>query len=271
MKFCYIDESGTGNEPFAVMSGVIVDAQRMHVTKNDWADLLEQLSTMTGNQITEIHTRDFYPGNGPWRGLNGQLRAQIITAIFNWIEERHHHIVYSVVDKNLYFRDFPNEPFAANVPSLWQFMALHISLSIQKHFQREQRNKGNTILIFDRENTEEADFTALIRNPPTWTDTYYGLRRNIPRLNQIIDAPYFGDSEHVGLIQLADFVSFFLRRYVELQNGNPPRYPDETVRIQGWMETLMSRSIQKSSMYPSNGRCACAELFYKYAPTCITR
>jgi len=31
MKFCYLDESGIGDEPYAVMVGIIVDAQRMHV------------------------------------------------------------------------------------------------------------------------------------------------------------------------------------------------------------------------------------------------
>lgn len=270
MKFCYIDESGTGNEPYAVMAGIIVDAQRMHVTKQNWSDLLDVLSEMTERQIREIHTRDFYPGNGPWRGLDGQLRAEIATAIFNWIAERHHHVVYSVVDKERYFRDFRNEPFAQDVPSLWQFMALHLSLSIQKHFQREERNKGNTILIFDRENIEEADFTALVRNPPEWTDTYYSRRGNTPRLNQIIDTPYFGDSEHVGLIQLADFVSFYLRRYVELREGGNVRYPDEMERIEGWIELIMSRAITKSSMYPNQGRCQCADLFYRYAPACIS-
>jgi len=43
MKFCYIDESGTGDEPYAVMIGVIVDSSRMHVTKKDWAELLSIL------------------------------------------------------------------------------------------------------------------------------------------------------------------------------------------------------------------------------------
>ena len=44
MKFCYLDESGTGHEPFAVMVGIIVDSHRMHLTKKDWADLLLKLS-----------------------------------------------------------------------------------------------------------------------------------------------------------------------------------------------------------------------------------
>lgn len=33
MKLCYCDESGTGNEPVAVMVGIVVDTKRMHLTK----------------------------------------------------------------------------------------------------------------------------------------------------------------------------------------------------------------------------------------------
>ena len=50
------------DEPIAVMVGVIVDAQRMHVTKSDWRDLLISLSHVVGRSVEEIHTRDFYAG-----------------------------------------------------------------------------------------------------------------------------------------------------------------------------------------------------------------
>ena len=96
MEFVYIDESGTGSELYAVMVGIIVDAQRMRPTKNDWKDLL---STLIGEKIEEIHTRDFYSGNGKWRNLEGEKRAKIINAIFNWLRERKHNIVFTAVDK----------------------------------------------------------------------------------------------------------------------------------------------------------------------------
>jgi|GEM_PF-2882739 hypothetical protein len=34
MKFCYFDESGMGEEPYLVIVGIIVDATRMHITKD---------------------------------------------------------------------------------------------------------------------------------------------------------------------------------------------------------------------------------------------
>jgi hypothetical protein len=56
MKFCYFDESGTGEEPFSVMVGVIVDSQRMRLTKEHWDSLLQSLSAKIGKDISELHT-----------------------------------------------------------------------------------------------------------------------------------------------------------------------------------------------------------------------
>lgn len=49
MKFCYVDESGTGDEPYAVMVGIVVDTQRMHVTKQGMVQKwgMRQESTFT--------------------------------------------------------------------------------------------------------------------------------------------------------------------------------------------------------------------------------
>ena len=107
-------------------------------------------------------------------------------------------------------------------------MALHICLSIQRHHQSLDSNKGHTVLVFDNEEREASNFIEIVRDPPEWADSYYSRSQSQSRFDQIIDVPYFGDSQHVGLIQVADFVSFFLRRYIEIQEGAiPPRYSDE--------------------------------------------
>ena len=54
----------------------------MHITKKDWADLLKSLSIIIGHSLLEIHTRDFYADNGPWRTLDGDTRSKLITTIF---------------------------------------------------------------------------------------------------------------------------------------------------------------------------------------------
>lgn len=272
MKFCYLDESGTGEELFAVMVGIIVDAYRGRITRKDWTDLLALLSKIVGKPLLEIHTSDFYSGNGIWRNLPGDKRARIINAIFNWLKNRNHKIVYSAVDKEKFRFEFDKEQYANEIGSLWRFMALHVCLAIQKHSSLScEKSKGQTMMIFDNKEAEENEFIKLFMNPPEWSDTYYNRDKyKIERLEQIIDVPYFVDSRHVGLVQVADFVSFFLRKYIEIQMGIPPDYVEEPHLIEEWGNIIIKQTIPKGVMYPSKkGRCQCADLFYRYAPSCL--
>lgn len=270
MKFCYCDESGTGNEPIAVMIGVIVDATRMHITKQDWCSLLETLSSLSGREITELHTRNFYSGNGVWRAIDGPMRARIISAILSWFCERKHRIVYSSVCKASYHEAYALQRIPDELNTLWRFLGFHLVLSIQKYCQKFEKNKGNTILIFDNEQREQMRFTDVLLRPPEWSGQYYGKNKKQEPLDQIIDVPYFGDSQEVSLIQLADFLAFFLRRYAEIKEGFcQTRYPEEEEKMEGWINSLSTCSIGRSFMYPKVGRNSAEELFFGHASTSI--
>jgi len=274
MKFIYIDESGLGKEPIGVMVGVVADYYRMRLTKKHWSGLLSVLSNIIGRQIREIHTRDFYSGNSSWRNLSGDQRAAIITAIFDWLFNRKHLIVYSAVDKTKFRDSFHNESYSREISTLWRFMALHLALSIQKCFQGPPRGKnrtinqkGNFVLIFDNEYTEKKHFTDLLLNAPDWTDSYYNKMPNQDNFSQIVDVLHFVDSKDVGLIQLADFISYFLRRYIELKMEYiEPEYEDEVQKISRWANVCLGQSVPKNNIFLIRGRCNCANLFYKYAP-----
>ena len=270
MKVCYCDESGTGDEPIAVMVGVVVDSQRMHVTKEHWIGLLDTLSGIVGRKIDEIHTRDFYSGNGVWRDLPGPRRADVITAVFEWITARKHHLVYTAVDKKTYFANIKAGRIHLELNTPWRFMGYHLLLAIQRAFQVSEKTKGHTIFVFDNEEREKLHFTDLVNNPPAWSDSYYSKGKKQERLDQIVDVPYFGDSVEVALIQVADFVAYFLRRYAEITDGySQPRYEHEAAKVANWIATVRDRSIGHSSIYPARGRCECSELFYVNAPPSI--
>lgn len=277
MQFIYIDESGLGTEPVAVMVGIVADSYRMRLTKEHWSSLLVTLSRIIGQDIDEIHTRDFYSGNSPWRDLNGKQRSAIIDAIFQWLQQRRHSIVYTSVDKTVFARDFINEPFYADIRTLWRFMALHLSLAVQKCYQGSPRGRNRTInhsghctLIFDNENREEKKYTDLLLNAPDWTDSYYDRRPLQEKFSQIVDVPHFVDSKDVGLIQLADFMCFFLRKHIELNLGyTAPEYRDEMEKVAKWTTVILGASIPKRYIFLNRGRCPCADLFYRFAPASI--
>jgi hypothetical protein len=270
MKFCYLDESGTGSERFAIMASVIVDATRMHVTKSDWDSLLVKLSKIVGREVKEFHSRDFYRGNSCWRNLKGAQRAEIISAIFEWLKSRRHAINFSGVDKTKFYAAKDIEPKLSIFHSVWCFLGLHQILTIQKVSQRFGKNKGNTVFIFDNEIREQTHFAKLIKSAPEWVHLYYSVnKRKIP-FDQIIDVPYYGDSEDVNLIQVADLMAYLLRRYVEIkENVVPPQYHDEKEKIELWVNNMVKLCLPVSTRYPSVGRDACSEVFYTYAPASL--
>lgn len=106
--------------------------------------------------------------------------------------------------------------------------------------------------------------------PPDWTDTYYEKKQKQEKVSQIIDVPHFVDSKQVPLIQLADFVCFFLHRYIELEsNLIEEKYQNEKEQIEKWIDLAKGCFIPISNIYPKKNRCNCANLFYNYAPDII--
>lgn len=271
MKVCYVDESGTGNEPIATMVGIIVDSQRMHVTKEHWGGLLKTLSKIVNRPLQEIHTRDFYSGNDVWHKIvDGPDRARVISSVFEWLDQRKHQVVFTSIDKRRYFNKQKEGIIFRDLNTPWRCMGFHLTLAIQKRFQREAKTKGNTIMIFDNEEQERMRFTDLIKNPPDYSDNYYARGKKQEKLDQIIDVPFFGDSREIPLIQVADFVAFFLRRYAEVKEGAvPQRYEDETSRLDGWARMISSLSIGRAMTYPAKGRDDLSEMFYSLAPSAI--
>lgn len=270
MKLCYCDETGTGEEPYAVLLGVVVDASRMHVTKDDWAGFLSDLSKKVGQEFHELHSRHFYSGAGIWKALSGQQRSDAIDLFINWFSERKHHVVFSAIDKARHAALRADGAIPEEIDTVWRAMGFHVALAIQKNYQGEEKNKGNTIFVFDEEVKEETRFHALLKRPPVWSESFYEKQKKRPALCQLVDAPYFADSKNVGLLQVADFLAYFVRRYIEIkENAIPPKYKGEAEKVEAWFAQIRARSIPYQSMYPKRRRCDTAELFWNLAPECI--
>lgn len=268
MKFCYLDESGTGGQAIAVMAGVIVDANRMHLTKDAWSELLDKLSEIVGNQVQEFHSHKFYSGAGIWKGLDGHHRASIISAIIKWMKDRKHKIVYSALDAQRHEAQ-KQENAQLQELTVWSTLALHVALGIQRCHQGESKNKGHTVLVFDEQVKEKNKFTNLILNPPGWTDGYYDKGKKQNPLDQLIDVPHFVDSKKVDLVQVADLYAFILRRHFELEMGyEKPKYDDETEKVGGWAKAILQQTIGNGHIYPRKQPSDAAQVFQTVAPKC---
>ena len=72
------------------------------------------------------------------------------------------------------------------------------------------------------------------------------------------------------MLQLADFMCFFLRKHIELLLGlATPDYRDESENVRTWTTMIIDRSIPKNNIFLSRGRCEYADLFYENAPVTI--
>ena len=267
MKFCYFDESGMGEEPYLVVAGIIVDATRMHVTKDAWTEFLDYLSKAAGRRVDEFHSREFYRGNGVWYGTDGAKRAQIIEAVLKWVEKRKHKCVFSGINKSDYKKVTKNDDRLKHFKSIWCAAAMHCTLQVQKQHQREAKTKGHSVLVFDREVREETNLSLLIHKPPQWIDTFYGRGKKQTALDQIVDVPFFADSKHILLAQVADLFAYILRTSAEIQDGLiQEKYKDEGTKMLKWSSRIAGISLKRSSRYPSKGRCEAAQLFWDLVP-----
>lgn len=266
MKFCYLDESGNGAEPYLVVAAVTVDASRMHITKAGWADLFADLSRLAGRTILELKSSDLYSGNHLWRDVAGTDRAAAIDAILAWLEARRHEIFFSAVDKDA-FDTAARTGGAAGLSDPWCAAAFHVILQLQKAGRGAKVPKGHFAAFFDAQERHESHLLDLVRNPPPWSDVYYHRARREAVLSRLVDVPYFADSEHVLLIQVADLVAFILRRHVELTSpGSGESYDGETERIRGWSNLIARRAGPDSLRWKQRGRNAAENVFAAFAP-----
>ena len=146
MKFCYVDESGKGDEPVLVVAGIVTDSHRMHVTKRDWSNIIALFAERLKKPVDEFHTKHFYRGNGIWRDLDGQQRTDVMNAILEWLTKRNHKVVFSAIDKAKADKaDYGTKPdFLTNAGKAryWRLAVLHLLLGVQKLHQGEQTEQG---------------------------------------------------------------------------------------------------------------------------------
>ncbi|MCY4020186.1 MAG: DUF3800 domain-containing protein [Chloroflexi bacterium] len=270
MKFCYLDETGLDENTTVVIAvGVVVDVQRMNRTKVEWGDLFTNLSSLTKKRVKEIHAKDLIPGRNAWYGVAPEVRVRTVDTILDWIAERKHLITFAAVDKEK-LKNLRNDHRKADLKTAWDVAAFHVVLTIQRAHQKSKNNKGHTLFIFDKGQSPE-NLIGLIMNPPAWSETYYSKSNKQEALDQIIDVPFYAESHHVPLVQVADLVCYILRRFTDLESfASPEKYEGERNRYKAWVEKIVERDIGRRHRYQKKQACDVARFFNELAPDCLT-
>lgn len=253
------------------MVGVVVDAQRMNRTKSEWQELFLAISRLANRPISELHAKDVLAGNKEWRDIDPSIRQGIVDAILDWLANRRHSITFAAVDRKR-FRSLKDHRLVT-LSEPWMAAAFHVVLSLQKAHKSEKNNKGHTVLVFDS-GKDMPSLAELVRNPPDWSDSYYGHTRSKKKecLDQIIDIPFFADSRHAVLIQIADLIGYILRRHVEFQDyGEKERYFGERQHYAEWVTKIAGMLMNRSTRYPSVKPCSTAQFYRSLAPQCLVQ
>lgn len=236
MKFAYFDESGdrgTGGSDVFVMAGLLIDAFkiRKHTAKFD--QLLRDILGKDENSPRELKTKFLIDGKKKWRHVELSLRKKYLTNICD------HAVSCSKIFAVAFsFKNFDHAVNKANgeLPfgrDYWVAAAIFIATSIQKKMQKEPKNKGLTVLIFDDNKMAMSKLSDLLYTAPAWFDGLYQKRKDgdkmkpEDRFNQIINSAFAIKSEHSSLIQVSDTVSYVYRRHLELMDGDDEYWQGE--------------------------------------------
>jgi hypothetical protein len=270
MKICYVDESGNNPEdPCLVMVGVVVDAYRLNRTREEFADIFDEIQTLFEENLRELKGSKMIFGRDRWRKVDPEVRKRIAGYLCDWIADRKHHIALAAVDRHKLKSDA-----TGGVPKEcrdeWLAGALHIALQIQKANQGRAKNKGNTILIFDDNKGKADTLSERLWQPPEWTDDYYDKPTKRSRLDQIVDTTFTIKSHHAGLVQVADLFAFILRRYSEMKDfGKAEEWPGEQELIDSYATALTTRLLPLGCRWAAKPTGTSAKWLNGIAPTSL--
>lgn len=94
MKVCYVDESGNSAEdPCLVMVGILVDAMRLHRTREAFGQIFDVVQNLFPENLRELKGSKIVPGRGCWRKVDPGIRKRISEYFCKWISERKHHLI----------------------------------------------------------------------------------------------------------------------------------------------------------------------------------
>jgi len=269
MKVCYVDESGTAQDPVLVMVGVVADAARLHKTSRELSRVIEQIKSVFPEDLKELKGSRILYGKGGWRNVDAEERKKIFADLSTWLAERKHDIVLSAIEnaKLSAASKAANGAPPAVAGNAWVAAGLNIALQLQAKHQGEANNKGNTFFFIDDNSQHFPALCDALWSPPVWLHGYYPRAKNQEPLDQIIDTAFAVRSHHCALVQVADLLAFVFRRYFELANSlSAPEWPEEAAFINQCVVSILPRLYSNAGAMKTANKCPCATWYRPVAP-----
>lgn len=260
MYLCYADESGFSgkkydpSQPVQTMVAVCPNVYNFHRSDSEFRHIYNIINKRI--PISEIKGQQIYRGKGSWKNIASQLRDQVIEYYIDWIKSRNHKLILTAIDNKEYFdakKDKPTNRYISAIPYPYLLAGLHTALVVQKRHKNIKKNKGKTLLIFDEQNQFESQLADLIFSPPEFIDEFVPLegKKEVERLNQIIDTAFFVKSHHSSMAQVVDIVAYLFRLHIQLKSYNlNEAYHGEAAKISNWLNQIQNKIVSTNYVYP---------------------
>ena len=266
MYACYIDESGhcgakyDPNQPVEVVVGVVSDITKLFKTQREHGKIMSRLKSKTID-VSELKAKDIYRGKNAWNGVSPEERQAVISEMLAWAEERVCKFIVCPIDSQQFFtlKDSGDE-MAKKLLFPYEAGAINVILALERMKSGTRNNKGKTLVVFDEQLGHDKNVMKMMDTDEglSFTDGFTGYvfnkrsTKNPPRLNEIIDIPFFSKSHISTLIQVADIAAFIVNKYLALNcYGIKEAFEGENKLISKWYDQIGKNAITHTHITPS--------------------
>lgn len=254
LKFIYLDETGLDeNTDVFVMVGLLIDAYSLRRITQEFDDLIGGFITNHGGKIQEVKTTSLFKPKGWWGNVNISDKQDYLSRVINLVIDNTE--IYSIaISKNCFDK---NNALPAEIKkNYWLIAALYIASLVQKKMRKLEKNKGNTVMVFDNNAKDVPKISDSLYAPNPWFDDLYQSSISSPRkkkpkevkpeerFNQIINTAFSIKSQHSYIIQAADAVCHILRRHIELQSTGKEKWSGEKDQMTQLANSIILKKIK---------------------------
>lgn len=203
MYLFYVDESGVAqgwnDQDNFILAGVAVHEGQVRKLSEELDTVQQQFFPSIQIPI-ELHAGPIYHGKGRFRSISVEQRATLLDAVFSVIAQAGFpNLIAFVTAIHVSAVQTSSQAFGDCLEDICE----RFNVFLVRQFNAGYKDKG--MLIMDRSGREQQ-----VRDLMTDFE-YHGTRHGY--LGNIVDVPYFADSSHTRMLQLADLLAFAGHRY----------------------------------------------------------
>jgi hypothetical protein len=258
MKFVYVDESGNSNEDrFLTFFGVQIDVYRLKASLRAVRPLLQDVANAFPEDLQELKTSKMVNGRGGWRNVEPEVRKDLFRRLCAYPRSVSARAYAYIVDRQKYAAAHDQCPDWAS--TAWMTGAIAVAAFAQRLNQKQLKNKGLTVLVFDDNKAELPKLSSFLVDSCPAVDEYYGRSANAEPFDHIVDTAFAIKSEQSDLVQVSDACAYAIRRKAELELGkDSEEWDGELELVRGACAAFGSRVDFPTGTWVANPHCKCA-------------